>query len=242
MRFLIYPGLFIFLLSNTSSAQQQVPRFSAQILAGISISVGSFGSKEANGLYADNYTKASGLANSGPSFQFNMDYLIKKSFGISFSIADQSNKQDNAAFQNNIRQSLNTNDQFVVTTNSWQIVRIMAGLFYEVPIPGKKFSFRPKFLMGGLKTSIPAFKFYDTTSYTYSENFSKIPLSWSFCYEIGAGFQWHISKKLFISADIDFYHSAPGGYNITGQYVNYYQDTKIPISSINIMAGLGFRI
>jgi hypothetical protein len=242
MKFLIYTISFIFILCNTCSAQQQEPRFSAQILAGISIPVGSFGSKEANGLYADNYAKASGLADPGPSYQFNMDYLIKKSFGISFLIADQSNKQNNAAFQNNIRQSLNTNDQFVVTTNSWQIVRIMAGLFYDVPIAGKKFSIRPKFLMGGLKTSIPAFKYFDTTSFSYSGNVSKTSLPWSFCYEIGADLKWHFSKNFFISTNFDFYHSSPGGYNVTGQYVNYHQDTKIPVSSINIMAGIGYRI
>jgi hypothetical protein len=235
-------AIFVLLLSTTyCAAQQRESRFSAEILFGASMPVGTFGSKAANGLYAENKPEASGLAKAGPSIQLDISYLVRRSFGISFLIGGQQNKQDNGAFQNDIRESLNTTDHFVVTTNSWQILRMMAGCFYNVTFVGNKLSFRPKVLVGLLKTSIPAYKFYDTTSFAYSANMNKISLPWSVCYDFGAALQWHFAKKIYVSADFDFYYGAPKGFTVTAPYFDQYQNTKIPIPCINAMAGIGYR-
>jgi len=241
MKYPVYAIFVLLIQTNYGCAQRPESRFSAKILFGLSAPVGTFGSKAANGLYAENKPEASGLAKVGPSIQLDMDYLIKRPFGISFLIAGQQNKQDNGAFQNDIRESLNTNDHFVVTTNSWQILRILAGCFYNVIFAGNKLSFRPKVLIGLLKTSIPAYQFYDTTSFAYSGNVNMISLPWSVCYDFGAGLQWHFAKKIYVSADFDFYHGAPKGFTVTSANFDQHQDTKIPISCINAMAGIGYR-
>jgi hypothetical protein len=80
------------------------------------------------------------------------------------------------------------------------------------------------------------------------EQVSGIPLPWSFCYQLEAGIGWQITAKIFISTSLGYFHSSPNrkytAYSFTtfpptGSGKSY--DTHYPISSLNILAGVGYR-
>jgi len=240
MKYLRFAIFILLIQSKYGIAQQPVVGLSVQVSFGASIPVGTFGSKSPNELYSDNQPKASGLAEAGPLIQLNINYQIKQSFGISFLISGQQNKQNSAAFQSDISQTLNSSDQFVVTTNSWQILKILAGGFYDLTITKEKLYFRPKVLIGILKTSLPAYSFYDRTSFSYSGNQKDNPLPWAFSYDLGGDLQWWFSKKMFIAVGLDYSHAGPKGYNFSVLNITTHQNTKIPISLINATVGIGY--
>lgn len=203
--------------------------------------MGNFASKANNGLYADNLQNPAGWAKPGPALQLSVNYRVAKSFGLSFLVSGQENKQDAAAFESGLKKLFNTGDNFVVKTNSWKILRAMVGGYYNIPLFADKFTLQPKLFFGVLKTSIPAHQFYDTTSFSWSGNTGEASLPFSFCYELAADFQWNLSGSLYIKADLNFFHSSPKGYDIPINSVNFHSDTTIPVSSINGLAGIGMR-
>ncbi|MBS1669108.1 MAG: hypothetical protein JST58_17155 [Bacteroidetes bacterium] len=236
--------LFYFVLLTVScTAQPHAPKLSAQILIGPSFPLGEFASKAANGLYvSDYYTKASGWANPGFSGKINLDYQIKKSFGISLIIAGQENKQDKNALENNVRQGTNNTDNYSITTNPWKIFRAMAAVYYDFHIPDGKLLVRPRISAGALKTNIPAYRYFDMTSFSSGGYMNQVSVPILFCYGIGTDLQRPFSKKMFLVINFDFFHSTIKGYNVQGSTVNGNFNTQIPISSFNTFFGVGYRL
>jgi hypothetical protein len=77
IKYFVCAILVLLLQVNSCLSQHFTCRFSAEFLFGASILVGRYGSKAANGLYAENKPQAPGLVKVGPSFQLDMDYLMR---------------------------------------------------------------------------------------------------------------------------------------------------------------------
>ena len=145
----------ILLLSIYSKSQQPPSKLSVDASVGLSLPVGKFGDKSAF-QFANNSAKVPGWANAGPALQLNINYQIQELYGISFLIGGQKNGQDKEALENQARQFNAPNGKFELTTNSWEIFRLMAGGYLKIPLRANKSYFQPKSLGGILKTSIPA--------------------------------------------------------------------------------------
>lgn len=230
-------------------AQQPGSKFSAQILFGVSLPVGKFANKS---LTSDSISNASGLAKSGPALQIAFHYYVTKHFGLSLLVGAQENKQDPNSITNNMKQYYPDSFYFRAVTNYWKIGKILAGGNFKIPIStGSKFYFEPGLAAGIAKTSIPGFTFTATKAGGLSNGFTiggsepEISLRWTFCYTLDAGFGWHLSKSIFISANINYFSSTPSrSYTIyptnppAGNGTHY--ETNYPITSMAFFAGIGY--
>jgi hypothetical protein len=241
--------VFIFSLSlECSQAQQGVSKLSVEISTGLSLPVGKFGDKAIN----DTTTaESSGWAKPGPALQIALNYQIKKSFGVSLLLGGQLNKQDNksvAADQHRYLQGDST--LIVVSSKSWQIKKIMGGIYSPIPF-SKSLFFQPRILVGILKTSIPGFSY---TTYSLQnggqmlsgrgQNLS-LPLPWAFCFQLDADLHKQLSAKTYLTFGVSYSYAEP-----KWKYTIYPtpiatsgtgHTTKYPISSINAMVGLDYR-
>lgn len=238
-------------------AQKPASGFSAEVLLGPSIPVGKFADKSVNTLGA---SEASGWAKMGPALQVAFNYHIKPAYGITLLFGGQENKQDASALNEMVKQYYPNGDRYTVSTKSWKSWKMLAGGFFRAPLSDAgKWYFQGKLLAGMLKTSVPAYSYsaYTTINGSImplgSGSHSGPTLPWSFCYQLDAGLGWQFSKKLSLLLDVSYFHAEP-----IWKYTLYViipppitvpppngggtpTQTKVPVSGLNIMAGMGFR-
>jgi opacity protein-like surface antigen len=204
--------------------------------------VGSFSDKSANPVGSG---ESSGWANPGPAVQITIGYNIKNSYGLSFLIGGQENKQDENALMNNLKPFYSDTSIFSANTKSWKIGKTLVGGFIQLPLSKRNRFYLGMGVMGGLlKTSIPGYSYvvytkYNGTIFTSAGgSHSDFSMPWAFCYQLNAGLRWQFSKKISFVSNINYSHSSP-----KWKYTIYGNDkTTYPVSDIKLLVGIRYYL
>jgi hypothetical protein len=230
-------------------AQKNDPKLFTGISFGPSFPVNKFGDKTFTFSPPDN--NPSGLAKTGLSVNASFGYLINKSIGALLLLGGSFNKQDPAAFEDYLRQAYGNNIQTAVNTNTWKVFKIMAGGFYSISLPqSSKIMFQTKIVVGICKTAAPGHNWaiYDPGQMSaMSFRQSKTTLPWSFCYQLSAGMQYPVSRRVYLLLDISYFNSNTRlkySYNPNfpspGPQVR--AKRKYNLGSVNALIGIGIKI
>lgn len=234
--FIALPGLLIGFLSYAQSNS----KLSVAIQLGPSFPVGKYGSKD----YKDT---AAGFAKTGGALSISFNYPLVNKISATLLIGGSMNKQDESSMTKRMNERMVQGTESKVSTNSWKIVKLLAGPTIQFPLSSSRKLFSSSKLLAGIaKTSIPEYR--GITYYNNTPNgnfwFGKISLSWTFCYQISTGFNMQINKRMFFLTEVNFFNSAPVHHtlkninfpNPAGPYVPV--DNKYSLASVNIIAGV----
>jgi hypothetical protein len=146
-----------------------------------------------------------------------------------------------------------------IVTGDFNGRSVVGGIFYSVPVKYSLFDFR--ILAGPLYFKYPGV--------TYSEYYNNMALApgygvsykdtWtlsqgntlSFAYDVGVGWRRLMTKKLFLSVNIDIFKSLKAGTiiqtgkytdNYTGQTASIINTCSANVSQLNIIIGIGYHI
>jgi hypothetical protein len=241
--------ILLFPVALFSTAQHTSSKFFAEVFTGPSFPAGKFGNKKFSINPAE--SNPSGLAKTGISINVSAGYHFNTSFGAILSAGGSFNKQDPGSYEDYFNQTNGNNTRAVVNTNSWKILKIMAGVFYSTPVPASsKLALQTRISTGLCKTSVPEYSgvIYDQNGMPQGGfKQSKKPLPWSFCYQADIGLRCWLNKKTYALFDISYFNSNPGmkySYNpnfpspgplISGK-------NKYNLASFNIMFGVGIKL
>jgi len=203
---------------------------------GPSIATGDFGTSSISNASA-------GFAGNGLVFDLSASYLLGKRLGIIGLIHSQANSFNNQAFVNYM--AYNTSVDWSMTSKSWSVGSYMIGGFADFEVK-ERFHFQPRFLIGYAIGSSPELELtlvgsggadWIKQSSVYGSNFALM---------FGGGFQYYLSDKVTFIADMDYFSTTIDFLDIkvTSSIggAPYIQNTKQPITAVNLTFGLGVRI
>lgn len=214
--------------AQSPMAKKQQSRWFAGLTAGPSFPLGKFAAK-------DPYDVQAGLAKTGPALQLTAGYFFHPRLGAMFLAGGQINPQDAEAYGRFIKGQYGATSRYSVHTRNWNMLRLMAGPVFELPLsPQGPVALRVKLLAGVLKTSMPGYSYTVTTYYvatgptgspvggssTSSQTFSSTSLPWAFSYQAEAGVRWRLTRQIDLVGNVGWLHAQP---------VRKY---KLPISSM----------
>lgn len=190
-------------------AQNKSSKFFTQISFGPSFSTGKFADKR----YASNFLESnpSGLAKTGMGLNLSVGYHLTNSTGIILMVGGSQNKQDPKSFETYLKNLYGNNLSISIKTHNWKIGKILAGVFFKVPVSntGKLF-FQPKIMLGVCQTAVPGFSYVVTDQISFTSYFkSKEHLALAFCYQAGTALQYNVSKSIYICFDLNFFAGSP---------------------------------
>jgi hypothetical protein len=195
------------------------------------------------------YTRDGGQALVGYTFNLSIAYPIMKThWGVMVMASYGVNSFDCSVI---------VTDPSPIVTGNFNESNIMGGIFYSLPVKYSLFDF--KILAGPLYFKYPGV--------TYSESYNNMALApgygvsyndtWtlsqgntlSFAYDVGVGWRRLMTKKLFLSVNIDIFKSLKAGtiiqtgqYTYSGQTVSIINTCSSNVSQLNIIIGIGYRI
>jgi hypothetical protein len=219
---------FLFTAIILCCMAQHPSNFSAEILLGPSIPTGSFADKDYSAV-----TNSSGLAKTGFSIYANFKDQFSKHFGIILSVEGSFNKQDPATISSYLNEGANSSIDTKIQTYSWQIVKILTGLYYTAHFNNPKLSYNLSFMGGVCKTSVPKYYWavYTQSGSLYNERQQDaVSLPWSFGYLFGASLRYDLKKSTYLLLSTDYFNAA-------SQLST--SNLKYEFGSINIMVGAG---
>jgi hypothetical protein len=237
--------LCLLLISGTiiSQAQNTDSKWIAEISIGPSFPFGKYKSKD----YKDS---TAGFAKTGIGASISFGYRISDRLSVHFIAGEAKNKQDEEPMAKRMAGFSYGSSRTEVHTKSWNTGKLMLGAGMQLPLcKSGKFSSVSKLSAGVCKTAIPAF-----TGETYNSNnvpggtFSvgKIPLPWTFCYQINSGLNMQLSKKIYALTDLSYFNGRPVHHTQRNYTLNpggpfTPVDIKYSLASLNIQAGAGIR-
>jgi hypothetical protein len=245
--------LSIFCISEIVFAQK-TPKFSAAISFGPAFPVGKFGSKNSS-------DSTAGWALPGPALNVSFGYHLTKSTGAMLLMSGQFNKQDANSFNKRIKENNPPGTEVQTKTYSWNIWKIMAGGFFDIPISNsRKVLLRTALSGGAVKSYFPGYKYSGTSNPTgspadqsaFSGSFSGMQLPWVFGFQVNSGVQYEIAENIFLLADLNYFNAEVESYSFYPRGTGIIfspgpvlfpppQKTKFSLASLNVMFGAEFR-
>lgn len=210
------------------NAQTTVSKSSIGITLGPSFPIGYFGSKDG--------FKSGGLAKVGGFLAIDYVYKFSPHFGLVLS--GQGSRYDidkDALSISGVPKEISESASF--NAGVWRTGAIMAGIFHAVPLTKTgRFNFELKILGGFQRTSSPDVS--TTVMVMGTQLQQKSIASNSFAYLVGLGIRHHLTKKLSLKFNADYYGSNSefkGGAYIAPTITDMRRD----IEAINVGVGLG---
>jgi hypothetical protein len=238
-------ALFLLLLSGAiiSHAQKIDSKWIAEISIGPSFPFGKYKSKD----YKDS---TAGFAKTGIGASISFGYRLSDRISVHFMAGEAQNKQDEEPMAKRMDGFSYGSYRTEVHTKNWNTGKLMLGAGIQLPLcKSGKFSSVSKLSAGVCKTAIPAF-----SGETYSNNnvpggtFSsgKIPLAWTFCYQINSGINMQLSERIYALTDFSYFNGRPVYHTQRNYTLNpggpfTPVDIKYSLASFNIQAGAGIR-
>jgi hypothetical protein len=238
--------LFIFCVLH---AQHKPSKLFAEISIGPSIPLGQFAEKSYDGPTEKDQP---GMAGVGQSINVLLGYYLKENAGLLLTAGYSSNKQKPDGYSAYAQNLWYSNTARVdAETNSWKILKVMAGGFLVTPLAEDKLNLITKLSAGICKTDIPA---YGWTAYSLSTGTAiamhsqdKEKLAAAFCYQISLGLQYKLNERLHLLVDINSFN-ATAQKDITfttGSPISSMPgptttvNRKFKLGSVNALLGLG---
>jgi hypothetical protein len=250
-KIILLTGCVLLLLNSTYSQNTELP-FKAAIAIGPSFPVGKFNETTVDSSTINN------AVNPGPSITASFSYHFKYSFfGVEILGGMQGNTVNVGAIAQKMAEGLPDGSEVSVKSYNWHIWKVLAGPTFEIPFSkNKRTSFVIDLLGGILKTSIPGYEYGSTFTnpsmafltnppMAFFAEVSKIPLPTSFCYQADAGIEHSFTKSWSIFGNLGFTHASPVySYTIYLDPTNFqepvHMSRKYPISTINLLVGVGY--
>jgi hypothetical protein len=242
---------FLF-ITSLLQAQQKQPTFFAQLSGGPSFPLGKFAGKTYEGPAEPN---PSGLAKTGLAAQLSLGYYINKSIGLLLLPGYSVHKQDPSGYNENIRSHWTPtairNNTINATTNSWMLMKLMAGGFLVTPLTeSSELVLVTKFTAGVCKTDVPGYSYTlsDSSGKVFSfASYEKTSLPWTFCYQISVGLKYKLNNNLHLLFDISSFNAEPKKeiwYSrplpaSAGPSIPQQIKVKYKLAEVNALAGIG---
>jgi|SRR5579872_3728394 len=235
------------LIGAENSVAQAPERFLIQLTAGAAVPMGKFGAADFTHFPV---AEANGSALAGPLAKLKIAYQLNDLVGFAVSMGWQRNGHNNTVLEDTLKMRYPGYDHYRIRSDPWVLWNGMLGTFVLLPLKSHKVYLRPELNAGMAKTSIPGFSYavYNQTitlrgPQPASGAFGKIPMPWTFCYDVGAYLQWFGSAHLSYSAGVTFFHTAPSWkYNYTpSPGPGTPETTQYPISVIQANLSAGYR-
>lgn len=200
-----------FLITNIFivAAQTKTSKFSAAVNFGGCLPVGKFAAKN----FPDSSTS---YAKFGIGGNVSMEYKIRPKLNMVLNLAWQQNATNNDAVSADANKLSNDTTFFAYNIRKWQMVKILVGVSYQVPIkPLKRTFFTTKILAGVMnawvpKSAVASVVYSPTRSMivsTYYSEYSRKEIKITLAYSLGIGIKTYISKSIFIQGSVEYAHA-----------------------------------
>ncbi|KQC00660.1 hypothetical protein [Pedobacter sp. Hv1] len=208
-------------------AQTTVSRSSIGITLGPSFPIGYFGKTEGS--------KSGGLAKVGGFLAIDYVYQFSSHFGLVLSGQGRRYGIDKDALNiHGVSKEINEAASF--SAGTWRTGAIMGGIFHVLPLTKTgRLNFELKIMAGFQRTSSPDIS--TTVMVMGTQLQQKSIASNAFAYLVGVGVRQHLTKKLALKFNADYYGSNPefrGGVYIGPTISDMRRDTE----AINVGVGL----
>jgi hypothetical protein len=203
------------LISCILHAQKDQSKCFVELSVGPSIPIGKFADKLYKHVTEDN--QPAGLAKTGVSAQASFGYYLKESFGLLLASGYSVHAQDASGYEEYMKQGYISSGRMTsrvdVETQSWKIVKLMAGGFFITPLTSaENLVLLTKLTAGACKTAVPEYSYqaYDNNGMLYAGGkTNKTSLSWAFCYQVSVGFKYKLNNKLHLLIDVNSFNATP---------------------------------
>lgn len=215
-------------------AQKPASKFILSINGGLASPVGNF----KKGIYSD---EKSGFASTGSHFNLAGTYYFNKSWGVGALLGySRFGHKGSQSLSDGYKEDSGTDSTTLYLKGNNHSFSILIGPYYRIDA-GKKISIDIRALGGYVNTHLAGFQiFYE--DYTDNAMTQKESSGGAFGFQAGIGVQYHITGKLSVQVNGDYFTSKP---NITINYDNYIVNSGRKLSSYNeaisgINATVGF--
>jgi hypothetical protein len=243
------------LLSIVLHAQKKEPKCFVEINVGPSIPIGKFAEKSYKHVTEDN--QPAGLAKTGLSAQISLGYYLNESFGLLLMPGYSVHAQDASGYEEYMKLQYISSGRLTsrvdVETQSWKIVKLMAGGFLVTPLTSAKdLVLLTKLTTGVCKTAVPEYSYqaYDHNGMMYpGGKTGETSLSWAFCYQVSAGLKYKLNNKLHLLIDVNSFNATPHKeYTFNPPPLPNgdlppprTEKVKFKLAEVNLLAGIGFQ-
>jgi hypothetical protein len=240
------------LISCILHAQKEQSKCFVELSVGPSIPIGKFADKPYKGLTDDN--QPAGLAKTGVSAQGSFGYYLNESFGLLLTSGYSVHAQDASGYEEYMKQSYISSGRLTsrvdVETQSWKIVKLMAGGFLVTPLTSAEdLVLFTKLTAGVCKTAVPEYSYqaYDQNGMYAVGKTEKTSLSGAFCYQVSVGLKYKLNKKLHLLIDVNSFNATPQKEYTFNSFTFPNGDTvpartekiKYKLAEVNVLAGVG---
>ena len=182
-----------------------------------------------------------GFAQTGFNFNLNFGYKFNENVGLSILWMGSAFPVDGQSLVDALALA-NPGIQWELEPGPWATGALMGGLL--TTFPTNQIDIDIRMLAGIASSSSPKI------SITAFQSGARVDLeqlrdtSGAFAFNIGGGFKYYLSKKIALTINFDYFYTKPSfdvitnTSNATSSNASFDQ----PISSVNITAGIGFRI
>jgi hypothetical protein len=229
-------------------AQEKSARMFAEISIGPSFPIGQFAEKEYPGISEKDQPGMAGGV--GMSANVTFGYYLKENVGLLLTGGYSANKQKPEGYSEYFKRNYYVSATEVdVNTNSWKIIKIMAGGFLVTPLTEGKLNLITKLSAGICKTAIPKYSWlaYSSTGPAFaggSQGEVKLPAT--FCYQISLGLQYKLNEHFHLLFDINSFNATatremPGQTGTPLSPVTPIPDHKYKLGTVNALIGVGLN-
>jgi hypothetical protein len=227
-------------------AQEKTAKMFAEISLGPSFPIGQFAEKEYPGIdERDQPGMAGGV---GMSANATFGYYLKENVGLLLTGGYSTNKQKPEGYAEYFKRNYYVSATEVdVNTNSWKIIKIMAGGFLVTPLTEDKLNLITKLSAGICKTAVPEYSWraYNGTGPAFaggSQGEDKLPAT--FCYQISLGLQYKLNERLHLLFDINSFNATatqagPAQVGTPFPGMPTIPDHKYKLGTVNTLIGVG---
>lgn len=232
-------------------AQKKQPRYLAELAVGPSFPIGRFAATSYN-----DKNEIPGFAKPGLGAHLSLGYYLNQSVGLLLTTGYTEHKQDEKAYEDYFEGIINNIVVTHVETQKWKTVKMMAGGFWVTPITSEsELVLRTKLSAGVSKTAVPKSNWsgsYQSGGYVGGGNYEKIPLPWSFCYQVSVALEYSFGRNWYLLLDISSFNTtakkeftytiytdpvtSPGVPGTVMTVKNKYKQ-----ATVNALAGIGVR-
>jgi hypothetical protein len=190
-----------------------------------------------------------GLAKLGFNTQLTLGYYVKENAGLLFSPAYSIHKQDASGYEDFYKENSNTGggmpSKVEAATNSWKIVKLMAGGFLITPLTSEEeLVLVTKVTIGACKTAVPGYSittYGPTGAISGTSTTNKISLPWAFCYQVSMGLKYNLTGKLHVLLDVNSFNGTPQKkYDLVNPVSGQNSEkVKYKLAEVNALLGIG---
>ncbi|THU34147.1 hypothetical protein FAM09_24300 [Niastella caeni] len=236
---------FLF-LSIILQAQKKQSKFFTQLAVGPSFPIGRFAETSYKG-----ENEVPGFAKTGIGAHLSLGYYLNKSFGLLLSSGYTIHEQDEQAYRDYFNGFFSGITVRQMEAKSWKTAKVMAGGFLVTPLTSEsELVLRTKLTAGLAKTAVPKIWWWGADQSgmsTAGANNEKVPLPWSFCYQVSAALEYKVSRNWHVLLDISSFNTkATNEFSYTiipnppgGPVQMVTVKNKYKQATVNVMAGIG---